>query len=151
MIAVEVKVSGVKELDEKLGRFRGKKPGLRIAKEVADDMVVNMRSLVPYWHGNLQKSIKVVPHENGYSINMNFYGRFVESGTAPHTVSINNYLFRAWALSKGIPWESLRKGVALRGTLPHPFIEPSVDASLYAFDRRAISVLNKTLKESGFR
>lgn len=150
MIGVEVKIKGDKELDAKLGRFRGKKAGLRIAKAIAEDIKTAAQGLVPVWHGNLQKSIKVVPHENGYSLEMNFYGRFVDRGTMAHAVSANNYLFRAWALSHNVPWAAVMSSVAVHGTKAHPFIQRSIDYGVGRMDGTAITVLNKTLKESGF-
>ena len=149
MIAVEIR--GATEVRQKLDRLMTSHLDRKVCKEIADELVSSMKTLVPFWHGFLQQSIRAKPVSDGYDIGMNFYGRFVEMGTAAHIVSDKNYLLKAWAGSKGINWNILKTIIAKHGTKAHPFIQPSIDYVMANFDNMALRIVNKTIRESGFR
>ena len=161
---ITVEVRGAKELIEKLRKLGAKKPALLVCKALTQQMVETMKSMSPYWRGNLQKSIQSRLTSEGYNIHMLAYGAEFETGheISPVDQSIGlphpEYpLLTLWAISKLANWKAWLTKVFSQGyTVPPggayhmPFIQPSIDATMRDFDRIAVTVLNKTLRESGF-
>jgi len=150
MTIAMVKVTGDKELMEKFKRLGEKKPGMRICGELSKQIVQNMKALAPYWSGTLMKSIQSRPTKEGYNIHMVEYGEYIDRGTQPFWLPRYAPRFEAWASSKGFNWFALRKNVAIKGISAQPFIQPSVEGAMAVFDTTAMTVLNQTIRESGF-
>jgi hypothetical protein len=150
---VEVRVTGLKELNQKRKRLDEKKPGLRICGELAKQMVQNMKSLAPYWSGTLMKSIQSRQTKEGYNIHMVEYGRYIDRGVAPNRLYLPAYAprFQLWTAAHGFNWSTMRRTVAMEGISAQPFIQPSVEGAMAVFDTTAVTVMNKTIKEAGFR
>ena len=155
MIGVQIKI------DDKatpcLERFMKKEVGKIIAKEVNKQLVEQMKSRVPYWKGNLMKSIQGYETKQGYNIHMNFYGPLLERGHFIPPVKIPylwNWAFsklgkRAWFfLAHQMKWGHRVLPGGYRGQL---FIQPSIDYVLSNIDSTSINIINKALKESGFK
>lgn len=150
MIAIEIK--GAEELMRKFDKMRMKQPAKRVCKEIARDLVMNMKSLVPFWHGSLMKSIQSRETKDGYNIHMLFYGKFLETG---HRIPAETRipLLVGWARQKLIWPEMWLKKVEKFGwwVRPQPFIQPSIDQTITNFDNIASYSITSALKESGFK
>lgn len=138
-----------------LERFMNKQVGKIISKEVAHQLVEQMKSMVPFWNWNLYNSIQSRPTKNGYNISMLFYGRFVETG---HKIKSMNPLLTHWAFAKianptaffRMIYYSHRMGMDYQAKA-HPFIQPSIDYVVSNLEPISVNIVNKTLKESGFK
>lgn len=140
-----------------LERFMNKQVGKLIAKEVNKQLVEQMKSLAPYWQGNLQKSIQGYQTKNGYSIKMYFYGPMFERGHFIPPGRINQVW--NWAFSKlgGRAFYFLSHQIAFGhrvlpgGYMQQKFIQPSIDNVVSKLEPISVDIINKTLKESGFK
>ena len=154
MIEVKLEVDS-KNATNAIDRFMNKNVGMVLGNEISQQLVEEMKSLVPVWHGNLKKSIQSVKTNNGYYIKMNFYSRFLEEG---HKITIATPTLKNWAFTKPIPKpDAFLRMIYWSNALhtpyyarPHEFIQPSIDKVMSGFDTTSIKVIRKTLKESGF-
>lgn len=157
MIGISITVN-TKNATNAIDKFISKNVGMRIAKEANRQLVENMKSLVPIWNSNLHDSIQGYQTKNGYVIRMNFYGRFVEKG---HRITTVTPLLRNWAYTATEPLrdpEGFLSAITFMNKLgmsykakEHPFIQPSIDMLQANLDSTSINIVNKTLKESGFK
>jgi len=154
VIGIEVNIDTSKAVGS-LDKFMKKEVGRLISKEVSQQLVEQMKSRVPFWNWNLYKSIQSRQTKEGYNIYMNFYGRFVEEG---HRITTVNPLLTHWAFAKisnpvaffRMIYYSHKFGRDYKAH-PHPFIQPSIDYVVKDLDTTSINIVNKTLKESGFK
>jgi len=157
MATIFVDISGVKDLERKLANYKKKNSAREICRENAQDLVQMMKSIVPYWHGNLMKSIQSRQTIDGYNIHMNFYGRFLEEGHMIPKGATHPFL-RLWAMEKlgeGLygNWAGRWLGIIKsRGwkVQAQPFIRPAVAAVTANLPYKSIKIVVKNLKECGF-
>jgi len=140
-----------------LERFMNKKVGKIIAKEVNQQLVEQMKSLAPFWQGNLQKSIEGYQTRDGYNIRMNFYGLMFERGHFIPPGRIPLVWTWAWAKLSGNAHYFLSHQIAFGhrvlpgGYKQQLFIQPSIDYVVSKLEPISVDIVNKTLKESGFK
>lgn len=145
---ISIEIHGDKELLAKMKKLERANPAKAICKEMAQFLVFNLKSRVPFWTGNLMKSIQSRMTIDGYNIQMESYAEGLEFGHGPVEV---NPLIIAWAFEKSrAPFKAIETLVTV-GAKKHPFIQPSIDAVMKELEPTSMSVLNRTLKESGFR
>lgn len=106
------------EIEERLERALP-----RIAVRMQNELIV----VAPVDTGRLKNSIKVTSTENGISIFMVDYGKFVEFGTPPHTIEPKEK--KALRFEVGGD-ELIRKKVKHPGTRPNPFIRNTIQNKL---------------------
>ena len=135
MIRVDIETRGLDDLDERaLGDFDAR------LSDLADFIFTRSQDYCPVDVGNLKRS-GVVEHgflrkEIAYTAP---YASFVEYGTAPHMPpwrALVRWAKRTFSLTqegaeraaKAVAWK-----IYHRGTDPHPFLRPAVDAGLMEF------------------
>jgi len=94
---------------------------------------------VPTFTGALKKSLNYLVIKRGGDSSLSFYSDSpyaapVEYGSAPHEVMSERV--RMWAEAKGISAAAMYNAIALRGTRPHPFFNPTVAAGQDALIRK---------------
>ena len=145
---ISVTIKGRKELIRKLEKLKVKNPAKMVCKEFAQELVINMKSIAPYWTGALQKSIQSRMTRDGYNIHTIEYAGEVEYGHGP--VQDTERIW-AWAEAKSTAPASAVATLMLKGAVPHPFVEPALRAVEGDFDRIAKATVNRAFKECGLR
>ena len=109
-------------LSEELGN------GLRDAGMAIEN---EAKHLVPVRTGNLRRSIMSSVEtlggtQTGIVAAQAGYGRYVESGTKPHTPPLS--AIATWANRKGLPAGAIWMAIRKKGTKAHPFMAPALEA-----------------------
>lgn len=113
----------------------------RIGDSVKERMIDTLLENESYNTGNLARSIEVIPNDEGFTIEMLFYGKYVDQGAKrgpgrmPPISAILNWIQRKqitrpakFANNKSFAF-AIAKGIAAKGTRmskPKPFIQPSI-------------------------
>ena len=159
VIGIEINIDASKAMNS-LDRFMKKEVGRLISKEVAHQLVEQMKSRVPFWRWNLYNSIQSRQTRDGYHIQMLQYGLWLEKG---HKINVMTPLLSMWAFAKIADPVAFARMIYYRShgsykfpkspyeTHPHPFIQPSIDYVAKDLDTTSIKIINKALKESGFK
>ena len=132
---VEIKVSGLKELEKKLDGLQGEQLISQMKRTMyvaTTTLKTKARELVPVFRGALKRSIREdVEYSNktveGIVQATEPYAKGVEFGTKPHAVSA--VALSRWAKSKGINPYALAKSIARKGTRAQPFMVPAFEQS----------------------
>jgi len=114
----------------------------KTTNNVMMDLKRNMRMAFTAPRGNLEESVKL-KHKGflNYDITMLDYGKYVDRGTDPHSVS-KPYLFKPWQRRTGTM--SLSNAIFLVGTRAHPFLHKTRTTDL---NRRIGEFNNEFLSE----
>lgn len=153
MIALEVRgaeevlarVQRVKELRRVLSRGIGRALGV-VRREA--------RSRAPVWQGVLRRRISVrLDRSHGSVVGGRVrptapHAHLVERGRRPGRLPpVDDPRFRAYAERVGAPVFPLARAIGRRGTRPHPFWEPAVQASRGAVERILQETIETLLRE----
>ena len=108
------------------------KPALLEELATTSEMVKEvMKNHAPDAFGNLHDSIgfKIVPELLTSEIKPSAdYADAVETGSRPHWVSAKpGSPLEQWALFRGINVYAVQHSIAVKGTKPHPYIQPTYD------------------------
>lgn len=149
MTQIKVQIKGMKELQEKLGRF-GDKTYLKDLKRgmvISTGLVKNTaRTIVPVDTGALRRSIK---DNVKYSLRgiegiiepMEKYGAAVEFGRKPGAFPPIGALDR-WARKRGLNPFLVARAIARKGTKAQPFMKPAFEMT----KAKITSIFNSIIK-----
>lgn len=128
-----VELSGMNELLERLDKleYDTRKMGRRLAKDIAEEIVKDLKDNAPVNTGTLVQSIKRVPEHKGWIQNVVIpqYGLFADTGSRPHPIPFNNRT-QFYASTYGLTWGQFYGGIKKRGTKPTDYIKPSIDRAM---------------------
>jgi hypothetical protein len=113
----------------------------RLGDSVKERMIDTLLENESYNTGNLARSIEVIPNDEGFTIEMLFYGKYIEDGARrgpgkmPPISAILSWIKRKqitrptkFANNKSFAF-AIARGIAAKGTRmskPKPFIQPSI-------------------------
>lgn len=132
MTSLRVSVTGDERLIRKMSNRLYAGPVSRFFRAAGQTIKGRAQDLVPRFDGLLANSITV---ETDTATPMRFvrvgtnaeYAAAVEKGSRPHFPPVA--AIAPWAEAKGLsPW-AVAFGISRKGTRPHPFLGPALDAS----------------------
>lgn len=113
------------------------------------DVEGQAKRLAPVRTGNLRRSIgSTVAPIGGNATGVIFasakYAPFVEYGTRPHTPPLA--AIQRWASRKGLPAGAIWMAIRQKGTKPHPFMEPALEAKRGSVLQRMQQAIDAAVK-----
>ncbi len=107
-----------------------------VLRRIAFQLTAELKKAAPAKDGRLRDSIRVVPTSRGLRIKMVNYGKFIEFGTPPHTISPKSKKALAFKIGGD---NVVVKKVKHPGTRPNPFIRKVLNQKLAKIVKRELS------------